>query len=342
MIDQGSEINLDQDLAAEAERMLAGAGGSREQTPAASGEDDLTAQVGTLLSGAAAPPSGDGLDADLAQLTEELLRGEPMSGGGAEAEAAPAEEAKESTAGDSAEPVAADAPVGEPAPREEAAPAAAPSEEERELQAELDRAASKPEPAAPPAPMVAAAAAAASVAAAAAAQPVAAAPKGPGLGARVGNAALGVLAPMSAPLANKPAVRDSIGWVAACTVFSAGTLWAYALVLRKPPAPAGAAAPIVIDDGHAAHGAGGHGAHAEESHAGGGEHGVAGEHAGAAGHAVHGASAAGGHGDAAKITYARRSDAGGGKDAKKDSGHGSSGGHGKKDAKKDAKKSGGH
>ncbi|MFZ2873681.1 MAG: hypothetical protein WAZ94_04280 [Phycisphaerales bacterium] len=99
-----------------------------------------------------------------------------------------------------------------------------------------------PAAAAPPAPAPAAAATPAAPAPAPAAAPPPAAstpapaPAGPPLSQRLSAALARVLTPLSAPLASKPkAVRDSLGWVAANTVFLGGCLWVYIEFVRPDP-----------------------------------------------------------------------------------------------------------
>lgn len=58
----------------------------------------------------------------------------------------------------------------------------------------------------------------------------------------------------SAPLNGKPrVVRDSVGWVAVCTMFMAGCLWA-AVLLRSPYSPTPASEPTSLDQPAQRHG----------------------------------------------------------------------------------------
>gem|GEM_PF-6897691 len=168
-----------------------------------------------------------------------------------------------------------------------------------------------------------------------------------------------VLKGLSAPLRSQPVmVRDTLGWVALATMFWAGCLWAYMLLLYKPPMPEPPSNAVAIVEGAG----GGHGAPHGTSAA----HGEGGEHGGGKTHtptAAPASKAASSHAapSSHKSTPAKKDDHA--KTAKKDDGGGGHGGApagpkkfdkpildqftavpaaGTKPAKKEEPKSGGH
>jgi hypothetical protein len=82
---------------------------------------------------------------------------------------------------------------------------------------------------------------------------------------------------MSKPLANRPAIRDTLGWVASVTLFTSGSLWMYYLGFHEPPKLQAKSTPAGLDDGTGEHAAGGHGESA-------GGHGAANAHGASASH----------------------------------------------------------
>jgi hypothetical protein len=133
--------------------------------------------------------------------------------------------------------------------------------------------------------------------------PVAARPAGPSLASRVlpvlkrGAAAASepariALGLVSAPLIGKRSLQQSIGWLAAYTVFLASALWIYLVAFHTPQGPVATSVPSSLhSEGHG----GGH----DDAHGGDGHHGTSEDGHGAGDHATD-SPGAGGHGAESK------------------------------------------
>lgn len=183
---------------------------------------DLSSQIDELLKQAASPSA----DAEPASITEPAAP-TPAAAPTQPTAAAPAEPSPAPTA---SQPVDSSSHSAAPHPAPSAAavpPAPAPATPAAPAPAQ---ATAHPQVAAP-----APASAPAAVATPAASTP-APAPPGPPLSQRLASTLARVLTPLSAPLASKPkAYRDSLGWVAANTVFLGVCLWIYIEFFRPDP-----------------------------------------------------------------------------------------------------------
>lgn len=356
MSDVAEQINVDGALAEEAERLIAHEVGQGESSIPGSESDDLASQVEALLAqtedavGEVVNEAAS-LDAEVAQLTEQLASHQANQSAEPGVPELPTPEGElGKPEGDPAKPQGAVpevasagvgvASVGVPA---KAKPSTLAREEKEELEHVGMPAAPEPpaervqSPGATAKAITKPSSGGADVNASKAAAHASAekpAPKAPrqtplvlkklaSVPRAVASTGVTVCAVLSKPVAEKPAVvRDSIAWIALCTLFCGGTLWAYALFFRKPveiPAPSN---PVVLAEKEAPH----HGVTytTRSSHAGGDAHGAKSDgHGGSGGHADAKKPAAkkdAGHGAKAEKKAPAKKDA-----AKKDAGHG--GGH---------------